>query len=183
MKKLLGVICGILFAFIISGVAGAISFTDTQYLYEWLSGSGSFQWEHNTPADFGIPPDEVNFAGLCIKAWGVDGKNDKIEIEGNANWTLNAGRWYLLDFSWTSIDITNVFTASWDPGSDLAVTLAYNENGWCGLDGLELISSTFELDYENNPMPAPEPATMLLIGFGLSFLAVFRGKRVSHGKH
>lgn len=162
------------------GVAGAITFTDTQWLFRSYSGVGSDSWLHNTPPDFSTPLDTVNSATLDILAWLVDGNNDYIEINGQAQGTLNSGSSGIFGLSWTGFDIGDAF-ATWTAGDPLKVTLDYNEQGWSDWNFMIVKGSKFTLNYENGPepvsAPVPEPATILMLSTGLVGLAGLARKK------
>ena len=163
------------------GVAGAISFTDTQWLFRSYSGVGSDSWLHNTPPDFSTPTDTVNSATLDILAWLVDGNNDFIEINGQAQGTLNSGSSWIFGLSWTGFDIGDSF-ATWTAGDPLKVTLDYNEQGWSDWNFMIVKGSKFTLNYENGPdpvsAPVPEPSTILMLSTGLVGLAGLARKKL-----
>ena len=75
---------------------------------------------------------------------------------------------------WERLPAAKLNDRGWERGYPLNVTLTYDETATCGWNSLKLISSTFiKLDYDNNPHPVPELATMLMLGFVLAGLAAF----------
>jgi hypothetical protein len=89
---------------------------------------------------------------------------DMTTADGISQGTLINGRLILLGWSWTTLDIGDVFLSGWSSGEPLQVALNYNETGW--LNSLFLDSSPLRLDYTNGAAPSaavPEPAMIYLI--------------------
>lgn len=49
MRKVIVLICSATLILGMVGIAGAAPFTDTKYLGKWLSGTGHYAWEDDTP--------------------------------------------------------------------------------------------------------------------------------------
>ncbi len=172
MKKISVFLVSLFLILCMAGAANALVFTDTQ-LFGFpgigvsLSGTGTYTWEHDTPADFSVPPDTVNSATLEVFGYLVSGSNDTVAVEGVFQGILTNLTWSWFSIEGTTLDIADVFT-SWEAGEVLNVALNFNETGrW---NNLMLSGSVFRLDYEQggaNTAPVPEPTTLLLIGTGL----------------
>lgn len=193
MKKVIIFACGLLLALNMVGVAGALTFTNTQTLNatlgegpvaQFLGLSNSITYQHTTPSDFQVPWDVVNSASLTIAGYWIDGDNDPVNVQGTAVGTLNPGGSYGSFWLWSwdkpslsNFDIASTFT-SWTTGSLLDVTITANGGfpDWT----LELSSSTFILDYVNESAPVPEPGTMVLLGAGLLGMAIFGKRRMNN---
>lgn len=185
MKKILLTATALVFGMV--GSASALLFSDTQIVDITLAegpvaGSifpSSATYSHATPGDFEVPWDIVNSATLTISGYWIDDNNDTVAVEGTTVGTLTPGGFNFLWWdvpSFSSFDIVPTFS-SWSTGADFDVTLSANGSF---LDGVLYVnSSTFELDYENQTAPVPEPSTMLLFGVGALGLLGYSRKRSS----
>ncbi|PHR24437.1 MAG: hypothetical protein COA36_15470 [Desulfotalea sp.] len=195
MKKIL--LTAVALVFCMAGSASALMFSDTKTLDVILAEgpiaglliSDSISYTHATPADFEVPWDIVNSASLTISGYWIAGNDDIVKVEGVAVGTLTPGgskgwSWGNWSFTYTdtpsvsSFDIASTFS-SWSTGADLGVTLT--ANGSFGDGKLHISTSTFDLDYDNQAAPVPEPSTMLLFGAGALGLFGYSRKR-SHKK-
>ena len=182
MKKLLMFLCAVTLVFGMVGSAMALTHTDINDLDVWLGGtgqpnSGTYNWTHATPIDFEVPYDVVNSATLTVSATHVNARNETIFVESRFQGILRDSTWGWSRSGTTEFDIGDIFT-TWDNGDPLNVALTYTEVPcW---NSLHLISSTFDLDYDNAscPAPVPEPATILLMGAGLIGLVGYNRKRL-----
>ena len=189
MKKILMVVSAMM---VISGMVGdasALTFKDTKNL-NTIIGEGpgaqliwedTYTYTHETPKDFEVPWDKVNSATLDITGYLINENDDTVSIQNKWIGTLTPGGEYghILWYSWdnpsiSSFDIASTFT-SWSTGAPFEVTITANGEFLDGI--LELSTSTFTLDYDNDVAPVPEPSTILLLGAGLLGLTGFRRKR------
>ncbi len=188
MKKLGVWVYSLFLVFGVVGVANAICFTDTIALNATLGEgcwaenfwSDSISYEHSTPDDFDVPPDDVISATLTISGYWINDDNDYVYVEETKTGHLNAGGsqffWLWDSPSYSVFNIENTFS-SWTAGSKLPITIEANGDAGDGI--LHLASSTFSLEYNNNdtPAPVPEPGTLVLIGTGLIVLGAFSVKK------
>ena len=198
MKKILMIVSAMMMISGMSGDANALIFSNTTNL-DVILGEGpgaswlledTYTYTHETPTDFQVPWDRVNSATLDITGYYIDGDDDTVEIQGAGIGTLTPGGAYGIswDWSWSSgltsdpwfdpsvskFNIAPTFS-SWSTGAPFEVTIRADGDWWDG--SLELSSSTFTLDYENQVAPVPEPSTLLLLGAGLLGLTGYRRRR------
>jgi hypothetical protein len=138
------------------------------------------QWEAGETASFNINiPSyfDITSALLSISAINPMG-NDHVKVNGNGVGFLDVSPVGVL--TTTKLDITNFFATYPPNGQPLNITI--DAGGPLSLSTYildlkyELAGSFGDLPNGNNTAPVPEPATLLLLGSGLSGLA-FWGKR------
>ncbi len=194
MKKFLASLYALGFIFGLVGTASAILFADIKFSGVTFSEGPptglitptGYSYSHKMPDDTGGLPDVVNSATLAISKNWNGGKDDNVEVEGVATGSLNEGgrRVNRRLWSWETPSVIvrgmkNSLVADWNTEDSLDVTIRAI-GSWD--DGqLELASSTFTIDHTDTAAPFSEPATMLLIGFGMIGLARF-GRRKSFQK-
>jgi hypothetical protein len=149
MRKAIMLICSATLILGTAGFAGAAPFTDIKYLGRWLSGTGHYTGEHDTPHDFVSP---------------------NIFHSGKTSGDLNKGSWWTSPDGWTGVGIEDVL-ANWNAGNPLIINPVDKD-----MKSSKLLSSIFILNFNTSNVTIPEPANLLMLGLGLIGVS-FLGRR------
>lgn len=182
MEKIAILLSAVMLVCGLSVVAEAIPYSQTIIFTEnnVLTETGTFSWTHIVPGDFSIPYDTVNSASLLITSRRAANENDTVSLVdfgelGFLNATGNSPVPTTFDLAGLG-----VFSANWDAGDPLDLTLSYNQATGTS-NTLTMVSSVLTLDYENGFVPTvapvPEPSTLILFSFGLGGVALARRLR------
>ena len=171
MRKVIVLICSATLILCIFGIAGASPFTDSKYLVKWVSEAGHYPWEHGPPYDFGGHNWVVTFENSGMTAWPVSDENISIFFSGKASGVLNKGSWWTPLNGWTGVGIENVLVGS-NAGDPLKINPANNN-----MKSSKLFSSIFIFNFKTSSAPTPEPANLLMLGFGLIGVS-FLGRKI-----
>jgi hypothetical protein len=138
----------------------------------WLNNGDVMSWTHTH--DLNAPPDIVTDAYLKIEALYVDSYNNEVAIEGTAEWDNLTKDWQFLFWrgnTGSTYDLSALPQSEW-ADDELAVSIFASER-------LRIDRSTLLMNAEpGDPgTSVPEPATMLLFGFGLAGASVYRRVR------
>jgi len=171
MRKVIVLICSATLILGMVGIAGASPFTDIIYIGKWLSGTGHYPWERDIPYDFGSPNSVVISANPDMPAWLVSDVYTSIFLSGKATGRLNKGSsWTSLD-GWTGFGIEDVLE-NWNAGESFKISPANKK-----LKSSKLLSSIFILNFSTSSFPTPEPANLLMLGFGLIGVSILGRKK------
>jgi hypothetical protein len=159
------------------GIAGASPFTDTIDIGKWLSGTGHYTWEHDTHHNFGGPNSVVISENPGIPAWLVFDLNTIIFLSGKASGGLNEGSWWTSLDGWTGFGIEDVLE-NWNAGESFKISPANKK-----LKSSKLLSSIFILNFITSSFPTPEPANLMMLGFGLIGVSILGRKKFTPKTH
>ena len=177
MRKILVLIYTATLVVGMAGIAGASPFTDTIYIGKWLSGTGHYTWEHDTHHNIGSPNSVVISENPGIPAWLVSDVNTSIFFSGQASGGLNKGSWWTALDGWTGVGIEDVL-ADWNAGDPFKISPANNN-----MKSSKLLSSIFVLNFNTSSVPTPEPANLLMLGFGLIAVSFLGRKKFTPKIH
>ena len=156
MRKAIMLICSATLILGTAGFAGAAPFTDIKYLGRWLSGTGHYTGEHDTPHDFACP---------------------NIFYSGKTSGGLNKGSWWTSPDGWTGVGFDNALV-DWNAGDPLKMSPANKD-----LKSSKLLSSILLLNVSASRAPTSEPAKLLILGLGLIGVSILGRKKFTSATH
>ena len=171
MWKALEVICSAALIVGMVGIAGAIPFKDTKTIDRRVPGTERYSWKHDTRQNF----DTLNRVEIAtsveISSRFVNDDHEGISFNLAAHESLNSGSWLTSGASRTGLAHKNIVA---ERNSEAPLQ---NSQSHMDMKGFKLIFSIFNLNDGTGNVPLPEPATLLLLGFGLIGLSVFGRKK------
>lgn len=136
----------------------------------WIGNSQGFEpslsWSHTLPEGLQVPPDAVLKAKIKIDGEYVDTDGNMVSIQGTWEWDP-------LEHMWqdnTIYSLTDVDQAGFWNGGQLDMSILAGEYN------LRIDEAVLMMDYA---YAAPEPATLLLVGFALAGGLAYRRVRRS----
>ena len=139
----------------------------------WMDRGDTWSWNHTLPANFSVPPYQVEAATLWIDAEWVDRNGNSVQINGLLNWDALNRTW----FDNSSYDLLAnplVDDDFWNAGN------GFLNVGLHAVENLRIDQVVLMMDYDVDQSQAstvPEPASLLLLGLGLAGAAAYRIRR------